>query len=190
MVRGSSPVAVLLVVGTLVVSPYRVPAQDSLVTPPAEAAPASIDLEASAGNYEDRFIQTPGPPFSMKGTMQFDAARTNPKWAPMAAIELMGPKNSYNFGLVAFVPEYPPNKIEFAVRDSRLPITPFLRAALSAATIPFELRLDRSGALYVFIADKPGRVVTTRPFQITRVRVLVSGAHVRFSNIAVVTTDK
>jgi hypothetical protein len=150
-------------------------------------------LDAASGASEERFLQVPAGAFTVKGLIQFIAVRADAKWAPLAGVEVTGPKDSFYAGLIAFVLPKAPDKIEFAVRDERLrglPDASFARVHLSDQAIPFELRLDKSGVLQVSVAGKPGRTVSVRPFEIARVRVLASTGHIRFSNIEVVASDR
>ena len=119
--------------------------------------------------------------------------RVDRKWDALAAVEVMGTKGSYFAGLIAFVRHSAPDKIEFAVRDPvlrGLPDASFARVQLSDQAIPFELCLDKSGVLRVSVAGKPGRTVSVRSIEITRVRLLGSTGHIRFLNIDVVASDR
>jgi hypothetical protein len=164
-------------------------------SPKVESGPGphDFDLDAAPGTQEERFLQVPAGAFTVKGFIQFVTVRADPKWAPMAGVEVTGPKDSFYAGLIAFVLPKAPDKIEFAVRDERLrglPDASFARVHLTEQAIPFELRLDRSGVLQVSVAGKPGRTVSVRPFEITRVRLLSSTGHMRFLNIYVVASDR
>jgi hypothetical protein len=176
----------LLSVCALTIPPYDAPAQ--VASPKFEVGPGpyNLDLDAGSGEYEERFLHVPASAFTVKGFIQFTAVRADAKWDPMAAVEIMGPKDSYSAGLIAFVRHSAPDKIEFAVRDPLLrglPDASFARVQLSDQAIPFELRLDKSGVLQVSVAGKPGRTVTVRRIEVTRVRVFGSTGHIRLSNI-------
>ena len=171
------------------------------VSAPAQGAPPkfevgpgpyNLDLDAGSGESEERFLQVPGGAFTVKGFIQFTVVRTNPKWEAMAAVEVMGPKESFNAGLLAFVLPNAPDKLQLAVRDVRLAgfDGTFARMQLSYLSIPFELRLNKSGVLQVSVAGKLAREVSVRPIEITRIRVMASTAHVRFSNIELSASDK
>jgi hypothetical protein len=167
---------------------HDAPAQ--IASPKFEVGPGpyNVDLDAGSGEYEERFLQVPAGAFTVKGFIQFTTVRANAKWNPMAAVEVMGSKDSYSAGLIAFVRHSAPDKIEFAVRDPLLrglPAASFGRVQFTNQAIPFELRLDKSGVLEVSVAGAPGRTVTVRPIEVTRVRVLGSTGHIRFSNIDV-----
>jgi hypothetical protein len=177
-----------MVSGWASVSPAQVASPTFEVGP----GPYNLDLDVASGKYEERFIQVPTDAFTVKGFIQFTDVRKNAKWAPLAGVEIMGPKGLFAAGLIAFVSD-PPDKIQFAVRDERLeglPDATFARAPLTDKLIPFELRLERSGALQVSVAGTSGRVVQVRPIVITRLRVLASTGHVRFSNIEILGSDK
>jgi len=155
--------------------------------------PHNFDLDAASGGYEERYLEVPVGGFTVKGFIQFVTVRTDRKWAPMGAIEAIGPHESFYAGLIAFVRSNAPDKIEFAVRDERLrglPDASFGRVLLTDQAIPFELRLDRSGVLQASVAGKPGRTVSIRPYDIARVRLLGSTGHVRFLNVYVAASDK
>jgi len=156
----------------------------------AEAGPGpyNLDLDAGAGKSEQRFLQIPGGAFTVKGYLQFVSIQSSSRWEPMAAVEVMGPKDSYYAGLIAFVVPNSPDKVQFAVRDVRLrglPDATFARAPLAHLLIPFELHLDRSGTLQVSVAGSTGRAVPVRPEEITRVSVIASTGHMRFTNITI-----
>jgi len=155
--------------------------------------PYNVDLEAAPGKSEERSLPAPSGAFTVKGLLQFVAVQKDPKWAPMAGIELLGSRDSPSFGLIAFVMPKAPDKIEFASRDSRLeglPDASFVRAPLSNLAIPFELHLDKSGVLQVSVAGRPGRAISVRPLEITRVTVHASGGHMRFANLEIAPSDK
>lgn len=154
--------------------------------------PYNVNLDPASGDYEERFLQVPANAFTIKGFIQFTVVRADPKWTPLAAVEVMGPKDSFYAGLIVFV-RPKTDKIEFAVRDERLhglPDASFGRIALTDKAIPFELRLDRSGLLQGSVLGKTGRAVSVRPVEITRVRLLASTGHIRFLDVDVVTPDK
>jgi len=184
----------LLVIGlAAIATPRDTPAQGA--TPKVEEGPGpyNIDLDVAAGSGEERSLQVPGSAFSVKGLIQFVTVRPDPKWEPLAGIEVTGPKGSFYAGLIAFVSPKAPDKIEFAVRDERLngrPDASFGRIHLTSQAIPFELRLDRSGVLQASVMGTSGRAVSVRPFEISRVRLLASTAHVRFLNIEVAASDR
>jgi hypothetical protein len=173
--------------------PPDAPAQ--VVSPRFEVGPGpfELDLDVGSGDDEERFLQVPAGAFTVRGFIQFITVRADPKWAPLAAVEIMGPKDSFSAGLIAFVRPNASDKIQFAVRDERLhglPDATFARMNFGNQSIPFELRLDRSGVLQVSVAGKPGRLVSVRPFEITRVRVLASTGHMRFSHIEITASDR
>ena len=174
-------------------TPQSAPAQGAAPKVEEGPGPYNIDLDAAGGGYEERFLQVPASAFTVKGFIQFVTVRADPKWEPLAAIEVMGPKESFYAGLIAFVSPKAPDKIEFAVRDERLrglPDASFGRIHLTNSAIPFELRLDRSGVLQASVMGTKGRAVSVRSFEISRVRVLGSTGHVRFVNIEVAASDK
>jgi hypothetical protein len=187
-------ILLLLISGSAAAAPpHDAPAQ--VASPKFEVGPGpfDLDLDAGSGGYEERFLQVPAGAFTVKGFIQFMTVRADAKWAPMAGVELMGPKDSFYAGLIAFVLPNVPDKIQFAVRDERLhglPDATFARVHLSDQSIPFELRLDKSGVLQVSVAGKPGRLVPVRPLEITRVRVLASTGHIRFSHIEITASDR
>jgi len=170
-----------------------VPAQGAAPKVEEGAGPYNIDLDVAAGDDEERFLAVPGSAFTVKGFIQFVTVREDPKWAPLAAIEVTGPKGGFYAGLIAFVLPRAPDKIEFAVRDERLrglPDASFGRIHLTNQAIPFELRLDRSGVLQASVMGTPGRAVSVRSLEISRVRLLGSTGHVRFLNIEVAASDR
>jgi len=155
--------------------------------------PQNFDFDAAPGKYEERFLEVPRGGFTVKGLIQFATVGTSPKWEPLAAVEVTGPKGDFYIGLIAFVSPRAPNKIEFATRDERLrglPDDSFGRIQLTNQAIPFEVNVDRAGVLQASILGKAGRAVSIRPYEITRVRLLGSTGHIRFLNIDVVGADK
>jgi hypothetical protein len=193
MTKHHSMLLALFSACALTLAPNCASAQVTSPTFEVGPGPYDLDLDVAAGDDKERFLQAPAGAFAVRGFIQFIAVRSDAKWAPLAAVEVMGPHDSYNFGLIAFVLPKAPDKIEFAVRDVRLqglPTASFGRISLTNAAIPFELHLDRSGVLQVSVLGKPGRPVSIRPLEITRVRVLASTAHIRFSNIEITASDK
>lgn len=159
--------------------------------PPHEAkfevgpGPYDIDLDAAAGNYEDRFLHVPNGSFTVKGSIQFLMMRADAKWAPMAAVELMGPKDSYHVGLIAFELPNDPGRIQLAVRDKiGVPDETFAQVVLGGQSVPFELRFFRSGVLQVSAAGT-ARTLSVSGSEITRVRALSSTGHVKFSGVEI-----
>lgn len=160
--------------------------------PPHEAkfevgpGPYDIDLDAAAGNYEERFLHVPNGAFTVKGSIQFLMMRADAKWASMAGIELLGPKDSYHVGLIAFEQTHDPGRIQIAVRDNLhgLPDATFAQVVFGGQSIPFELRLDKSGVLQISAAGTD-RTLSVRGFEITRVRVLSSTGHFKFSDVEI-----
>src|SRR6266404_4209993 len=156
-------ILLLLISGSAAAAPpHDAPAQ--VASPKFEVGPGpfDLDLDAGSGGYEERFLQVPAGAFTVKG-------------------------------LIPFVLPNVPDKIQFAVRDERLhglPDATFARMHLSDQSIPFELRLDKSGVLQVSVAGKLGRLVPVRPLEITRVRVLASTGHMRFSHIEITASDR
>ena len=153
--------------------------------------PYNVDLNAGLGSYEERFIRVPDGAFTLKGLIQFITVSKDRKWAPLAAIELMGPRESYNVGLEAFVLPNEPGKLQFAVRDGLHDFwdASFARADFTNSPFPFELQLLGSGEVQVSVGGKVGRIVSARGFEITRVRVLASTAHIQFSNLNITSVD-
>jgi hypothetical protein len=193
MTRRSTLLSLLLGAYALTLPSADLWGQEASAALESGPGPFNFDLDVAAGRYTERFLAVPAPAFSLKGMLQIGSLRTDPKWAPMIAIDLMGPKDSYYFGMIAFVPEHIPGKIEFAVRDSHFrgfPDASFVRANLSAALLPFELRMNSSGILQAFVGDIQSRLIPIRPFEITRVRVSVSGAVIHLSNVTIVSSDK
>jgi hypothetical protein len=173
--------------------PQDAPAQAASAKFESGPGPHNFDFDAASGAYEERFLQVPDGAFTVKGLLQFVTVRANPKWEPLAAVEITGPKGPFYIGLIAFVSPKAPDKIEFATRDERLrglPDDSFGRIHITEQAIPFELHVDRSGILQASVLGKPGRAVSVRPFQITRVRLLGSTGHIRFSNIEVAASDR
>lgn len=151
-------------------TPHDTPAQGSAPKVEEGPGPYNIDLDVTAGDDQEHFLPVPPSAFTIKGFIQFLALRSDPKWTPLAAIEVTGPKDSFYAGLIAFVLPKAPDKIEFAVRDERLrglPDASFGRIHLTSSPIPFELRLDRSGVLQTSVMGTPGRVVSVRSFEIS-----------------------
>jgi hypothetical protein len=173
-------------------TPHDAPAEDTAPKVEEGPGPYNIDLDVAAGHSDERFLQVPASAFTVKGFIQFVTAAADPKWAPLAGIEVTGPKGSFYAGLIAFVlPKA--EKIEFAVRDERLqglPDASFGRIHFTNQAIPFELRLDRSSVLQVSVMGTPGRPVSVRSFEISRVRLLGSTGHVRFLNVEVTASDR
>ena len=187
-------ILLLLISGSASAAPPR-DAPEQVVPPKFEVGPGpfDLDLDAGSGGYAERFLQVPAGAFTVQGFIQFMTVRANAKWESMAGVELMGPKDSFYAGLIAFVLPNVPDKIQFAARDERLhglADATFARAPLSDQLIPFELRLDKSGVLQVSVAGKPGRPIPVRPFEMTRVRVLASTGHMRFSHIEITASDR
>jgi hypothetical protein len=183
----------LLISGLAATAPHDAPALGAAPKVEEGPGPYNIDLDVAAGDDEERFLQVPAGAFTVKGFIQFVRVRADPKWAPLAAIEVTGSKDSFYAGLIAFVLPKAPDKIEFAVRDERLhglPNASFGRIHLTNQAIPFELRLDRSGVLQASVMGTPGRAVSVRPFEISRVRLLGSTAHVRFLNVELAVSDR
>jgi hypothetical protein len=188
-------VALVLISGLAFASP---PPDAPAQAPPSKLevgpGPYNVDLDAGSGEYEERYIQAPTGPFIVKGLIQFKALHTSARWEPMAAVELMGRKDSFFAGLMAFVqPNARVPFIQFAVRNERLnglPTATFAGVQYTDKLIPFELHLDKSGVLQVSVADKTGRPLPIRPLEVTRVHVLASNAHIRFVNIEVSPSDR
>jgi TonB family protein len=186
-------VLLLAFLGCASTQPPRAAATAPAESPKFEVGPGpyNIDLDAGPGRYEERFIQVPDGAFTLKGFIQFITVSKDRKWAPLAAIELMGPKESYNVGLEAFVHSNEPGKLQFAVRDGLHDLwdAPFARADFTNNPFPFELRLLRSGEVQVSIGGKVGKIYSARGFAMTRVRVLASTAHIQFSNVNITGVD-
>jgi len=156
--------------------------------------PYNLDLDAAAGNYEGRYLKAPSDAFTVKGFVKFVTIRPDGRWAPLAAIELMGPKSGYNIGLEAFVFSKQANYIQFAIRNRGvldLPDEAFARTDFTNNPIPFEVKLANSGEVLVTIGNgsgaKTGKIYSVRRIlpEITRVRIVASTAHVQFSNIEI-----
>jgi hypothetical protein len=105
-------VLLLAFLGCASTQPPRAAATAPAESPKFEVGPGpyNIELDAGPGRYEERFIQVPDGAFTLKGFIQFITVSKDRKWAPLAAIELMGPKESYNVGLEAFVHSNEPGK--------------------------------------------------------------------------------
>ena len=169
------------------------PAPAALPKVDSGPGPQNFDFDAAPGKYEERFLEVPSGGFTVKGLIQFATVGASPKWEPLAAVEVTGPKGDFYIGLIAFVSPRAPNKIEFATRDERLrglPDDSFGRIQLTNQAIPFEVHVDRAGVLQASILGKAGRAVSIRPYEITRIRLLGSTGHIRFLNIDVVGADK
>lgn len=168
--------------------PHDPPA--SVAAPSFETGPGpySLDWDVTSGRYRETSLHVPGRTFTVKGLIQFAGVASNRKWAPMASVDLMGPTESYEVGFEAFVLDENPGKIQFALRNGLFGTVrdvTFAQADFSDKWTPFELKLYKTGELNVSVAGDTGANVSVRPFEITRVRVLVSTGHVRFSNITI-----
>lgn len=193
MTKRASLMLVLISGWTFASPPPDAPAR--VASPNIEAGPGpyNLDLDVASGEYEERFIQAPAGAFTVKGLIQFTAYPATPTWTPMAAVEIMGPKeDSFFTGLIAFIPNalVMHASIQFAVREHKFKGAPFAGLEYTNKLIPFELHLDKSGSLHVSVADQAARPVSVRAAEITRVRLLASTAHVRFRNIAISVSDK
>jgi hypothetical protein len=101
----------LISVGASTLPPHDAPAQ--VPSPKFESGPGpyNLDVDAASGASEERFLQVPAGAFTVKGFIQFMTVRADAKWAPMAGVEVMGPKDSFYAGLIAFVLPKAPDKI-------------------------------------------------------------------------------
>lgn len=164
--------------------------------PQVEAGPGpyEFDLDAQAGSFAERFMEAPAGAFTVTGVIQFAAVKSSARWAPMASVEVMGPKgkDTFHVGLVAYVPPAAPASIQVGVRDalSGLPDADFARVTSTTHSIAFEVRLDRSDAVQVSVAGRTGRVVPVRGAAVTRIRVGASSGHIRFANIRIAPSDR
>lgn len=157
--------------------------------------PYNLDLDGPPGDYEARYIPVSGSSFTVKGAIRFVEKKHDKRYAPLAAVELMGPNSAYNVGLEVFVFSSAANYIQFAVRNRGvldLPDVAFARTDFTSNSIPFEVKLADSGEVLVTIGSggeaKTGKVYSVRRIlpEITRVRIVASTARVQFSNVQII----
>ena len=193
MIKRASVLLVLISGWTLASPPSDAPGQ--VPSPNSEVGPGpyNFDLDAALGEFEERYIQAPAGPFTVKGLIQFAAYRTTGNWAPMASVEVTGPQeDSYFAGLIAYIPNALVMRpsIQFSVREHKFKGSPFAGLEYTDKLIPFELHLDKSGLLHVSVADQAARPVSVRRAEITRVQLVASTAHVRFRNVEISASDR
>jgi hypothetical protein len=159
--------------------------------------PYDFDVVAASLKYAERCVDAPHGASTVKGFIEFisvekfvSIGRKGGKSMAAAAVELRGSSSRIDFSALVF--PWDPGKIKFLVTDEnsgRLEET-FGYMPFSQKPIPFALRLDESGLVQVSIGGRTGKTLSVAPFEMTRVRVRCSGAHVRFSNIEITTSDR
>ena len=122
----------------------------------------------------------------MTGIIQIVTSKADPKWGALAAAELVGATEAENVGLVAFVRVPKLDTIQLGVRNgfggTQEPSV-FASLPLTDKGIPFELKQIDADHVTVSVLGIV-RTVSIQRLEVTRVRVVGSTGHVRFSAIA------
>ena len=150
--------------------------------------PYNFDWDVAGGKYQETDIHIPGQQFKVAGYIQFLTLKSDPKWSPMASIDLVAPNDADSVRLMLFPDAANPDQIRATVYPKRVTSTDsedlgYIHAGNKL--IPFEVRSANAGGFEMFLAGKLLTTVHVTPYVVSRVRIAGSTAHLRFTDIAV-----
>jgi len=152
--------------------------------------PYSFDFDVETGRYRERNLHVPSDRITVTGIIQIVTSKADANWGgwgALAAVELAGATEHDIVGFVAFVTFPDMDKIQLGVRNgfggTQEPRV-FASLPLSEKGIPFEVKKVDADHVTVSVLGI-GRTVSVHRFEMTRVRVVGSSGHVRFSDVAV-----
>jgi hypothetical protein len=150
--------------------------------------PYNLDWNIAGGKYRETDLRIPGQQIKVSGTVQFVALNPDRTWSPMASVDLVAPKDADSVRFMLFPDSANPDQIRVSVYPKRPGSSDsedlgFLRAG--ANPIPFEVVTAKPGEFKLSLAGKLVTTVNVAPYEVSRVRLAGSTAHLRLENIVV-----
>jgi hypothetical protein len=154
-----------------------------------EPGPYNFDCDAQSEQYKELNIRAPGGKLQITGALRFLTNRAVSFTNPIATVGLLSPRdfvppdNQPGIRLAAWVTNGDITRFSFGHGMAQL--TAFAREAFTTEAIPFVLVVDQAGKVTGSIDDIP--VPGSRSaYGFERLRLTCSTAHVRFSNVTLV----
>ena len=178
----------LLLAGCAATTPQsNVPVDPAALQIAPGPGPYTFDCDAPAGQFQEMNAAVPSNKVRVTGLVQLLAVRSNAAWVPAVSVTFAGARKLPKVGLQALVDNIAPTTLQVSIRGTggAQERTVFASMPLTTAQIPFTLALGNSGRVDVTVGSAAASL-SVGTFDLTRLNLFCSTAHVRFSNVAVV----